>query len=64
MKTLTINISPVGKVEIEADGFTGSSCAKASEQIEIMLNGETSKKKTYKPEFSMPSVTDSTKLTF
>lgn len=63
MKTMIIDISPSGEVTIEAKGFTGNSCAKATEQIEIMLGGEA--KKTKKPEFYAPmSTQQGTKLVF
>lgn len=54
MPELVIDISPWGDVKIDAQGFTGNACAKASEQIELVLGG--SGKKTEKPEFHMPTV--------
>lgn len=52
MKQLVIDISPSGYVTIDANGFKGAGCEKASEQIEIALGGahaDSSKKK--KPDF-------------
>lgn len=61
---IIIDISPAGGIKIEAQGFTGSACAKATEQIEIVLGGGAKRKE--KPEFSMPPLANSqnTKLTF
>lgn len=33
MAKLSIRISPVGKVEIDAEGFTGSACLEATKKI-------------------------------
>ena len=57
-QTIVIDISPAGSVKIDAQGFQGSGCAKATEQLEIVLGGGTAKKKT-KPEFNMPAATNS-----
>jgi hypothetical protein len=51
---LVIDISPAGNVKIEANGFQGVGCAKATEEIEIALGGMGQKKKTPKPEYYMP----------
>lgn len=66
MRTVTIDITPAGSVKIDAKGFTGGGCAKATEQLEVVLggNGATAKKKK-KPEFYSPSSTKTaTKQTF
>ncbi len=62
---ITVDISPAGNVKIEATGFTGNGCAKATEQIELVLGGASRKRKE-KPEFHMPSSTNQniTKQTF
>ena len=39
-KTIIVDISPAGNVTIDAQGFTGEECVKATEQIEIALGGE------------------------
>lgn len=53
MKQIIVNVSPAGNVVIDAVGFKGKGCAKATEQIEIMLGGEA--KKDTKPEYSLPT---------
>ncbi len=63
-KELVIDISPAGTVKIEAKGFQGQGCAKATEQIEIALGGVAAKKKP-KPEFyQTPNSNQSVKRTF
>lgn len=62
---LVIDISPAGSVQIDAQCFTGSSCAKATEHIEIALGGSAPKNTKRKPEFSLPAgVGQKNKLTF
>jgi len=51
MKQLVVDITPAGSVKIDALGFNGVGCAKATEHIEIALGGRAPKKKTKKPEF-------------
>lgn len=51
MQQLIVEISPAGSVKIDAKGFTGNGCAKATEQIEVVLGGATPRKKKKKPEF-------------
>jgi len=55
-QTITIDITPAGTVSMEASGFTGISCEKATEQIELVLGGGMAKKKS-KPERHMPAST-------
>lgn len=63
MPTLVIDITPAGNVNIDAQGFEDNTCAKATEQIEVVLGGV--KKKDEKPEFFCPaSSNQNTKLTF
>lgn len=50
-KEIIVNISPAGVVKIEAKGFNGVGCAKATESIELVLGGDGKKKKTPKPEY-------------
>lgn len=65
MKQVIIDITPAGTVKVEAVGFKGVGCDKATEQIEISLGGESGKDKKRKPEFyQSPSTTQSNKLTF
>lgn len=52
---VVIEVSPAGSVKIDAQCFTGAGCAKATEQIEIVLGGGGNTKKTKKPEFFAPS---------
>lgn len=56
-QTITIDISPAGSIKIDANGFTGTACDKATEQIELVLGGGQVKKKS-KPERHMPETTD------
>ena len=65
MKTITVDISPAGSVKIETSGFNGVGCAKATEQIEIVLGGAGRKTKKKKPEFfASPNTKAGNKLTF
>lgn len=55
-KSVVIDISPAGAIKVEAIGFTGNECEKATEQIEIILGGKAEKK--YKSDYYMaPSQT-------
>lgn len=49
MKTITIEITPKGEVSIEATGFKGNACEKATREIEKALGEVKSAKK--KPEW-------------
>lgn len=65
MKQIIIDITPAGSVKVEAQGFKGVGCDKATEQIEIALGGEVGKDKKRKPEFfQSPSTATAHKLTF
>lgn len=55
MSTITVEVSAAGTVKIDAEGFTGTGCAAATEQIEIALGGGASKKRKEKPEFYAPA---------
>ena len=62
-KSITVDIGPAGDVKVEAHGFAGNQCEKATEQIELVLGGKAEKKK--KPEYYNPATTNTgTKLTF
>jgi len=50
MKTITVEIKEDGQVRIEAAGFTGSACEKATEAIEKAL-GVPSGNRNKKPEY-------------
>lgn len=50
MKMIQIDISPAGNVKIDAQGFEDSSCSQATEQIELLLNGQ-ERKREEKPEY-------------
>lgn len=52
MKTIKIDVSPAGNVNMDLNGFKGKSCAKVTEQIQIALGG--SAKVDKKPEFNIP----------
>ena len=62
---ILIDISPAGGVSIDAQGFKGKSCTKATEQIELVLGGGMAKSKK-KPEYFAPpaSTRQGAKLTF
>lgn len=62
---IIINISPAGNVKMDAQGFTGQGCAAATQELELLLNGGTRKRKE-KPEFFAPGVStqQGNKLTF
>lgn len=64
-ETITIDISPAGTVNIEASGFRGAACEKATEQLEVVLGGGIAKKKS-KPERHMPPLSSAqhNKLSF
>jgi len=65
MKQVIIDITPAGTVKVDAVGFKGVGCDKATEQIEISLGGEVGKDKKRKPEFfQSPTTSQSNKLTF
>lgn len=53
--TVNIEVSPAGSVTIDAQCFTGAGCAKATEQIEIVLGGGAAKSKKKKPEYFAPA---------
>lgn len=48
MKTITVEISPTGEVKIDAAGFQGMECAKATAAIEAALGKTTARQ--LKPE--------------
>lgn len=50
---------------MDAQGFTGQGCAAATQELELLLNGGTRKRKE-KPEFFAPGVStqQGNKLTF
>lgn len=52
---IVVNISPNGTVEIDAKGFTGSSCAIATHELEVVLSGGGKVDDTKKPEFYAPA---------
>lgn len=57
-ETIIVNVAPSGDVHIEAQGFTGVTCAQATERLELLLGGGMRKgDKKYKPEYSLPSQT-------
>lgn len=65
MQQIIIEISPAGSIKIDAKGFTGGACAKATEQLEVVLGGATPRSKKKKPEFfAAPSTKTGTKQTF
>lgn len=54
MKTITIDITPTGEVQIETTGFKGKACEQATAEIEKAL-GVTGKK-VKKPEYHQTAV--------
>jgi hypothetical protein len=61
MKAITIDIDTEGQVTIEATGFKGSACEKATAEIEKALGTVASRKK--KPEYTAQSNTVNTQRT-
>lgn len=55
MRSIQITVSKDGEVIIEAIGYRGNSCAKATEAMERALG--LAKKKQLKPEFHMQTET-------
>jgi hypothetical protein len=53
-KQIIIDISPAGSVKVDAQGFNGVGCAKATEMIEIAIGGAGAKKSKKKPEYFVP----------
>lgn len=51
---VVVNISPAGLVSVDAQGFTGTSCDKATEFVELTLGGSGSRKRENKPEYHLP----------
>jgi hypothetical protein len=51
MKQVQITIDATGKVSIEAEGFTGSSCDTATAAFEQAFSKGAKSDKEYKPEF-------------
>lgn len=49
MKSIEVIITPAGEVQIEAVGFKGNACEKATAELEAALGTTTAKKK--KPEY-------------
>lgn len=52
MKTVRVDISPAGNVEVDLQGFKGKGCKKITDQIQLTLGGDS--KSTPKPEFNLP----------
>lgn len=50
-KQVVIDISAAGSVKVEANGFNGQGCDKATEMIEVAIGGEAAKNKKRKPEY-------------
>ena len=63
---IIVSVSKSGQVTIDAQGFKGGACAKATEQLEIVLGGAGEKTKKKKPEFFSPGATTAAvnKMTF
>lgn len=65
MQQVVVEITPAGSIKVDAKGFKGQGCQKATEQIEIALGGAGVKSKKKKPEFfAAPSTKAGTKQTF
>lgn len=50
-KQVIIDISAAGSIKIDALGFNGQGCEKATEMIEVAIGGEAAKNKKRKPEY-------------
>ena len=55
-QTIVVNVSAAGSVNIDAQGFTGKGCEKATQNLELVLGGGV-KKQDKKPEYYMPAST-------
>ena len=55
-KTITIIVDVDGNTTIEANGYTGGSCVKATQPLKDVLIGEQPDKQTLKPEYNLPEV--------
>lgn len=65
MKQVIIDITPAGSVRVDAQGFQGVGCDKATEMIEVAIGGDKPKDKKRKPEaFQNPTTANRNKLTF
>lgn len=53
-KQIVIDITPAGSVKVDAQGFNGVGCAKATEMIEVAIGGSGAKKSKKKPEYFVP----------
>lgn len=53
-KQIVIDITPAGSVKVDAQGFKGVGCDKATEMIEIAIGGAGARKKTKKPDYFVP----------
>lgn len=52
MKQVIVTVSPAGSVQIDAKGFTGNACEKATEQLHVVLGGTgAAVNKKRKPDF-------------
>lgn len=51
-KTITITIGTNGNVNIEASGYTGGSCVKATQPLKDQLIGEQPTNQALKPEYN------------
>lgn len=50
-RQIVIDITPAGSVKIDAQGFNGQGCEKATQAIEVAINGEAVAGKKKKPEY-------------
>jgi hypothetical protein len=64
MQQIIVTIATDGTTTIDAQGFKGKGCAKATEQIEIALSGGAARSSKKKPEFFAPTMGAQNKLTF
>jgi hypothetical protein len=48
---ILVTVDPLGKVTIEAQGFSGSSCEAATAGLEAALAGGSGMERTFKPEW-------------
>lgn len=64
MPEVIVNISPAGRIEIDAQGYEGAACDTATEQLEIVLGGGLVKKEPKPERFAAPSTTVDVKQTF
>lgn len=61
-KKITITVDVDGSVNIEASGYTGGSCVRATQPLKDALIGEQPASQMLKPEYNLPEPRAAEKL--